>query len=133
LAPVGDLAEKIKNQQRRLAERVMRANSQGMPRLDAVMYLSSALEAYRELEPEGQKQLLAEAAALGQKALSINNPEQKHHLQKFRGGTTISALQVVCILYVGMQLLLPGEDAGIYFAREYELAKGMAGGGSTEP
>jgi hypothetical protein len=65
LAPVGDLAEKIKNQQRRLAERVMRANSQGMPRMDAVMYLCSALEVYRELEPEGQKQLLAEAAALG--------------------------------------------------------------------
>ena len=60
LAPVGELAEKIKNQQRRLAERVMRANSQGMPRLDAVMYLSSALEAYRKLDLEGQKQLLAE-------------------------------------------------------------------------
>jgi len=70
----------------------------------------------------------AEAAALGQKALSINNPEQKHHLQKFCGGTTISALQVVCILYVGVQLLLPGQDAGIDFDREYELAKGMAGG-----
>ena len=80
LAPAGYLAEKIKNQRRRLAERVMRANSQGMPRLDAVMYLSSALEAYRELEPEGQKQLLAEAAAVGQKGLSINNPEQNHHL-----------------------------------------------------
>ena len=25
-------------------------------------------------------------------------------------------------------LLLPGQDAGIDFAREYELAKGMAGG-----
>ena len=131
LAPVGDLAEKIKNQQRRLAERVMRANSQGMPRLDAVMYLSSALEAYRELEPEGQKQLLAEAAALGQKALSINNPDQKHYLQHYRGGTTVSALQVVCILYVGVQLRLPGQDAGIDFAREYELAKGMAGGKSS--
>ena len=106
----------------------MRANSQGMPRLDAVMYLSSALEAYRELEPEGQKQLLAEAGAVGQKGLSINNPEQNHHLQHYRGGATVSALQVVCILYVGVQLLLPGEDAGIDFAREYELAKGMANG-----
>jgi tetratricopeptide (TPR) repeat protein len=86
LAPAGDLAEKIKNQQRRLAERVMRANAQGMPRLDAVTYLSSALEACRELEPEGQKQLLAEAGAVGQKGLSINNPEQKH-LQHYRGGT----------------------------------------------
>ena len=127
LAPVGELAEKIKNQQRRLAERVMRANAQGMPRLDAVMYLSSALEAYRELDLESQKQLLAEAGAVGQKGLSINNPEQIHHLQHFRGGTTVSALQVVCILYVGVQLLLPGQDAGIDFAREYELAKGMAG------
>jgi hypothetical protein len=62
---------------------------------------------------------LAEAGAVGQKGLSINNPEQIHHL---------SALQVVCILYVGVQLLLPGQDAGIDFAREYELAKGMAGG-----
>ena len=124
-----DLAEKIKNQQRHLAELVMRANAQGMPRLDAVMYLSSALEAYRELEPESQKQLLAEAAPLGQKALSINNPDQKHHLQHYRDGATVSALQVVCILYVGVQLLLPGQDAGIDFAREYELAKGMAGVG----
>ena len=30
----------------------------GWPRLDAVTYLSSALEAYRELDPESQKQLL---------------------------------------------------------------------------
>jgi hypothetical protein len=126
---VGELAEKIKIQQRRLAERVMRANAQSMPRLDAVMHLSSALEAYRELDPAGQKQLLAEAGAVGQKGLSINNPEQIHHLQHYRGGTTVSALQVVCILYVGVQLLLPGQDAGIDFAREYELAKGMAGAG----
>jgi len=27
-----------------------------------------------------------------------------------------------------VQLLLPGQDAGIDFAREYALAKGMAGG-----
>lgn len=30
------------------------------------------------------------------------------------------------------ELGIPGEDAGIDFAREYELAKGMAGGG-VEP
>jgi tetratricopeptide (TPR) repeat protein len=129
LAPVGELAEKIKNQQRRLADRVMRANAQGLPRMDAVMYLSSALDAYRSLDTEGQKQLLAEVAAVGQKGLAINNPNQKHQLQRYQGGATVSALQVACILYVGVQLLLPGQDAGIDFAREYELAKGMAGSG----
>ena len=49
---MGELAEKIKNQQRGLTDRVMRANAQGQPRMDAVMYLSSALEAYRALEAE---------------------------------------------------------------------------------
>jgi hypothetical protein len=126
LAPVGGLAERIKNQQRKLAGRVMRSNAQGMPRMDAVMYLSSALEAYRALDFEGQKQLLGEVAAVGQKGLAINNPDQKHHLRLYQGGVTVSAMQVACILYVGVQLLLPGQDAGIDFAREYELAKGMA-------
>ena len=37
------------------------------------------------------------------------------------------ALQAACIFYVGVRLLLPGQDAGIDFAREYELAKGMEG------
>jgi tetratricopeptide (TPR) repeat protein len=131
LAPAGELAEKIKNQQRRLADRVMRSNAQGMPRMDAVTYLSSALEAYRELDREGQKQLFGEVAAVGQKGLAINNPDQKHHLRQFKGGVTVSALQVACILYVGVQLLLPGQDAGIDFACEYELAKGMAGADSA--
>ena len=133
LAPVGDLAEKIKNQQRRLADRVMRANAQGMPRMDVVTYLSSALEAYRALDLAGQKQLLAEAAAVGQKGLAINDPQQMHQLRQYQGGATISALQVACVYYVGVQLLLPGQDAGIDFAREYELAKGMVGPGGKTP
>jgi len=127
LAPTGDIAEKIKHHQRRLAERVLRANADGQPRMDAVTYLSSALEAYRELDPAGQKQLLGEVAAVGQQGLALNNPDQKHQLQHYRGGSTVSGLQAACILYVGVQLLLPGEDAGIDFAREYEMAKGMAG------
>jgi tetratricopeptide (TPR) repeat protein len=70
LAPVGELAEKIKSQQRRLAGLVMRSNAQGLPRMDAVMYLSSALEAYRALDLVGQK----------------------HHLRQYQGGVTVSAL-----------------------------------------
>ncbi len=129
LAPVGELAEKIKKQQRRLADRVLRTNAQGKPRLDAVMVMTSALETYRALDPAGQKQLLAEAAALGQKGLTINDPSQKHQLRHDKGGRTVSALQAACILNVGIQLLLPGQDAGIDLAREYEMARGMVGGG----
>ena len=90
----------------------MRANAQGLPRMDAVMYLISAIEAYHSLDTEGQKQLLAKLAAVGQKGLAINNPDQKHQLRLYQGGATVSALQAACILYVGVQLLLPGQDAG---------------------
>jgi hypothetical protein len=48
-------------------------------------------------------------------------------LRLYQGCDSVSALQVACILYVGVQLLQPGQDAGIDFAQEYELAKGMAG------
>ena len=49
---------------------------------------------------------------MGLNGQSINNPEQNHHLQHCRRGTTVSALA--------------GRRGGD-FAREYELAKGMAG------
>ena len=111
----------------------MRTNAQGMPRMDAVIYLSSVLETYRALDIAGQKQLLGEVAAVGQKGLAINNPDQTHYLQHYRGGISVSAMQVACILYVGVQLLLPGQDAGIELGREYELAKGMARIGETNP
>jgi tetratricopeptide (TPR) repeat protein len=133
LAPVGELAEKIKNQLRKLGARVMRANAQGMPRMDAVEYLSSALQAYQELAPEGQKQLLAEVVALSQRGLAINDPNQKHTLSHYRGGTTVSAMEAACVYYAGVKLLLPGQDPGLDLGREYALAQGMAGEGAEAP
>jgi tetratricopeptide (TPR) repeat protein len=130
LAPVGELAEKIKNQQRKLAERVMRVNSQGMPRMDAVEYLISALQVYQPLKPEGQKQLLAEVVALSQRGLAINDPSQKHQLRHCRGGSTVSALEAACVYYAGVELLLPGQDPGLDLGREYVLAQGIAGEGA---
>jgi tetratricopeptide (TPR) repeat protein len=133
LAPVGELAETTKEQQRRLADRVMRANAKGQPRMDAVMHLSSALETYRSMKPQEQKQLLAEVVALSQKGLAINNPEQRHRLRHYQGGSSVLALQVACIYYVGIQLLLPGQDAGIDLGREYAMALGMVGEGADAP
>ncbi|QPN61968.1 hypothetical protein [Synechococcus sp. CBW1004] len=133
LAPVGELAEKIKNQQRRLADRVMRANAQGMPRMDAVEYLISALQAYRELAPEEQKQLHAEVVALSQRGLAINDPCKKHKLSLYRSGSTVSALGAACVYYAGVKLLLPGEDPGLDLGREYVLAQRMAGEGAEAP
>lgn len=133
LALVGELAERIQNQQRKLADRVMRANAQGMPRMDAVEYLISALQAYRELAPEEQKQLLAEVVALIQRGLAINDTSQKHTLSHYRGGCTVSALEAACVHYAGVNFLLPGQDPGLDLGWEYALAQGMAGEEADAP
>ena len=70
---------------------------------------------------------LAEVAAVAQKGLDINDHQQTLNLRLYRGGRTVSALQAACILYAGVQLLLPGEDAGIAPGREYEIARGWWG------
>ena len=90
--------------------------------MDAVEYLISALQAYRALESEGQKQLLAEVVALSQRGLAINDPNQTHTLSHYRGGSSVSALeaacvyyagvkhtQAACVYYAGVKLLLPGQ------------------------
>ena len=46
-----------------------------------------------------------------------------HHLRLYPRGKRVSGLQMTCILYVDIQLLLPGQDAGIDLAMECELAK----------
>jgi hypothetical protein len=78
-----------------------------MPRMDAVEYRISALEAYRALDQEAQK----------------------HFLRHYRGGSTVSALQVACLYYAGVQLLLPGQDPGLELGRECGLARGWWGRG----
>ena len=72
---------------------------------------------------------LAEVAAVAQKGLAIHDPTQEHHLRIYQGDPTVSPLQAACVLYVGIQLLLPGEDAGIDLGREYEMARGLVGWG----
>ena len=126
LSPTGELAEKIKIQQGKLATRVMRSNSGGVPRMDVVMYCTGALEAFAGMEPQEQMQLMMEVAAVGQKGLSINDPNEKHHLYTYRGGKTVSAMQAACILFVGTKLLLPDQSTGLDFEKEFETAKAMS-------
>jgi hypothetical protein len=73
------------------------------------------------------------AAAVGSKGLAINDPSQEQQLRHALGRRTVSALQVACSLDVGVQLLLPGQDAGIDLAREYEMERGMVGDGEKTP
>jgi hypothetical protein len=53
----------------------------------------------------------ARGAATSQKGLAINDPSQQPHLRHAPGRRTVSALQVACSPDLGVQLLLPGQQA----------------------
>jgi tetratricopeptide (TPR) repeat protein len=125
LAPPPDLAERLRQTHSRLAHQVLRANAAGQPRMDVVSYCASALQTYASLSPAAQKQLLMEVATAGQKGLKINDPDTRFQLRHLPNPKPVSALQVACLLFVGVQLLVPGEDAGFDFQREFEMARGL--------
>ncbi len=124
-----DLAERLRQTHSRLARQVLRSNAAGQPRLDVVMYCASALETYASLTPADQKQLLLEVGTAGQKGLNINDPTARLQLRHLPNSKPVSALQAACLLFVGVKLLMPGEDAGFDFEREFEVARGVVGGG----
>jgi len=76
---------------------------------------------------------LIEVLILNYRGLAINDPDQKHTLSHYRGGSTVSALEAACVYYVGVQLLLPGHDPGLDLGREYKLAQGIAGEAADAP
>ncbi len=106
---------------------MLRANAYGQPRVDVVTYCASALEAYGALDAAGQKQLLMELATAGQKGVAFNWPEAQLQLRHYNNGEPISHLQAAYLLFVGLKLLMPGQEAGFDFEREFEVARGGSG------
>ncbi len=129
LRPSADLAERLKQAHSRLARQVLRANASDGPRMDVVMFCASALETYGALDAAGQKQLLMEVATAGQKGLAFNRPEPQLQLRHYNNGEPVSHLQAACLLFVGLKLLLPDQESGFDFDREYGVAQGLVGSG----
>jgi tetratricopeptide (TPR) repeat protein len=127
LGTPADLAERLRQTHSRLARQVLRANADGQPRMDVVSYCASALQTYASLSPAAQKQLLMEVATAGQKGLKINDPAARIQLRHLPNHKPVTALQAACLLFVGVQLLLPGQESGFDFQREFEIARGLVG------
>ncbi len=103
------------------------SHAKGLDRMDVVTHLDSAIETYQALDPVGQKQLLGGGSGGRPERAGDQRPGSNAPVVLYLGGSKVSALQVACILYAGIQLLLPGQDAGIDLARKNELAKDLAG------
>jgi hypothetical protein len=64
--------------------------------------------------------ITCEIAMLGSRGLNLNDSEKKHTLQSLPG--YFSGLHLLCLQYVGFQILDPTIDVGIDLSAEYQAA-----------
>jgi hypothetical protein len=64
--------------------------------------------------------ITCEIAMLGSLGLNLNDSEKKHTLQSLPG--SFSGLHLLCLQYVGFQILDPTIDVGIDLSEEYQAA-----------
>ncbi len=123
ISPHGDLAEKAKDALRKIASKNFRGNSVGELRPDAVMYCLDAIKRFENMDQNELAPILMEMAALGQSGLPVNDPESSFSLRSLPG--QFSALQIVCMMHVGIKKIDPSQGSGFDIEREYESAVAM--------
>ncbi len=89
-------------------------------RMDAVMYMLSALELFEEESEDRIQAITFEIAIKGRAGLDINNPDKEYTIGSLPG--TFTGLQLVSYMYVGFKTIDPDQDIGIDLSREYEAA-----------
>jgi len=93
------------------------------PRMDAIMYMTSALEKLANMELNEIKKITYEIAMLGQKGFDINDPSISHTLDSMEGD--FSGLALVCYLFVGFKKIDPNSPPVADLAEEYKTAMDM--------
>ena len=116
-----NLAEAAREGLTALARAEMTQQAGGSPNPKAVEHCATAIKTFSALPVEKVKAITAEISILGRSGLDVNSMAKHYGLKTLPGSFT--GLELVCHLYVGLQTLAPGTDAGFDLGREYELAK----------
>lgn len=104
----------------RLAQRSFRAAAPNVERPDAVMYCLTALQKFDRMPIAEIQKIAFEIAILGTRGLSVNDPSKTYFLNSLPGEFT--ALQLVCLMYVGFKKFAPEQDVGFDLSQEYQRA-----------
>lgn len=120
--PHNDLAEVARAASSKLAQDSIQraAPTAGSPRPDAVEYCVTAIKQFRGQPIEDVKRIAFEIATLGRNGIDVNDAAKQYRLDSLRG--QFSGLQLVCLMYVGFQIVAPGTDVGFDLAKEYAAA-----------
>lgn len=120
LAPGSQLSDEAEKGISRIANANFRKGG-GDHNPDAVNYCSEALRLFDGMPKDEAQKIAFEIATLGSKGLSVNDPSEKYSLRSLPG--TFSGLQLLCIQYVGFQIIDPSADIGFDLSSEYREAK----------
>lgn len=86
-------------------------------------YCQAALERFEGMPREEVQKITFEIAMLGSRGLDVNTPDEKYTLRSLPG--KFSGLHLLCIEYVGFQIIDPKVDIGFDLAAEYAAARGL--------
>jgi len=97
----------------------------GALRPDALAYCLGALQRFDGMPRTEIQKISFEIAMLGARGLQVDDPADQYSLQSISG--KFSGLQLLCIAYVGFQLIDPSVDLGFDLSAEYAEAKRLHG------
>ena len=115
---MGEMAEQGRS---RIAEKTFRVRGGFRP--DAMSYCQGALERFKDMPPAEVQKITFEIAMLGSRGLDVNDPAEQYTLRSIPG--TFSGLHLLCIEYVGFQIIDPKVDIGFDLSAEYAAACAM--------
>jgi tetratricopeptide (TPR) repeat protein len=121
--PMGEMAEQGRS---RIAQQAFRIRGGGL-RPDAVSFCLGAMERFEGLPRAEVQKITFEIAMLGSRGLDVNTPAEQYTLRSIPG--KFSGLHLLCIEYVGFQIIDPKVDIGFDLSAEYAAACGMLGNG----
>jgi tetratricopeptide (TPR) repeat protein len=123
----GEMAESARQARSRIATDTFR-EAAGDVRMDAVMYLLSALEKFQHMDTAQLQKIGFEIAMLGTNGLNINDPDSRYTIETLPG--EFSGLSLVCHEYAAFKRFAPEMDIGIDLSKEYEAAVETFGNGN---
>lgn len=106
------------------AEQTFRMRGGGL-RPDAMSFCLGAMERFEGMPRAEVQKITFEIAMLGSRGLDVNDPAEKYSLRSIPG--KFSGLHLLCIEYVGFQIIDPKVDIGFDLAAEYAAARGLFG------
>ena len=89
-------------------------------RMDAVMYMVSALGLFEKESESRIREIAFEIALKGREGFDINNPDKKYTIRSLPGAFT--GLQLVSYMYVGFKKVAPDQDVGVDLSQEHRMA-----------